>query len=107
MSIPDTLGYLDQGINTFTRKSEIEPQIALYNRVEGIWLDQFKKNWVTGTIIKKLQYDRKQVCIVSPELHNRQYETYWKMIKETINTESKKIMLCTDYPNKAKEFFDD
>ena len=50
--------------------------------------------------IKNILNQDKEVCIVSPDLHKREYKKVWNIYRN-ING----IMLCTDYPMEAKEFF--
>lgn len=106
MSIPDTIGYLNKGYKVFTRQSEYEQTPSFIDIVDGIWLDEFITHWIKiGTIKNQIENDRK-VCIVSPELHKRNYLTEWENYKEMFKIiSSEKIMLCTDLPEKAKEYF--
>lgn len=106
MSIPDTIGYLKKGLKTFTRQSEYEEYPAFLDQSEGIWMDEFNKHWISHEAIKKHIQNDKKVCIVSPELHKRDKSTEWanyKVISGLIST--KKIMICTDLPEEAKEYF--
>lgn len=107
MSVPDGLLYLDLGFKVFTRQSEFEPSPAFYKKATGVWLDEFYSHFIDKKLIKNHLENDKSVCIVSPELHKREYLKEWHEYKEIISDlNSDKIMLCTDYPDKAKEFFD-
>lgn len=108
MSVPDGLLYIKKGFCTFTRHSEYEPIPPYYTEADGIWIDQFFENWISKETIKKHLDNNKQICIVSPELHNRDYTAEWKKYKQ-IEKELRisNIMLCTDYPEKAREYFGD
>jgi hypothetical protein len=106
MSIPDTIGYLNKGYKVFTRQSEYEQTPAFVDIVEGIWLDEFISNWVKICTIKNHIENNRKVCIVSPELHKRNYLSEWANYREMFKTiSSNKIMICTDLPEKAKQFF--
>lgn len=105
MSIPDTLQYIKAGFNVFSRQSEYELQVPFYNDIKGIWLDAFKNIWYDADLIKKHLNNGKQVCIVSAELHNRDYLSHWKLIKSWDFIENNNLILCTDYPEEAKIFF--
>lgn len=108
MSVPDTLIYLDLGFKVFTRQSEFEPNPAFYERASGIWLDEFYSHFINKNLIKTHLENNKTICIVSPELHKREYLKKWQEYKNIIkDLNSNNIMLCTDYPDKAKEFFND
>lgn len=107
MSIPDALVYIDLNFNVFTRQSEYEINPSFYNKACGIWMDEFYSHWIDENILKKHLNNNKLVCIVSPELHKRDYEKEWQEYK---NMDKKydfgdRVMICTDYPEKAKEFF--
>ena len=106
MSVPDSLGYLKQNMKVFTRESEYESIPSFYEESHGIWLDEFKGHWITKDIIKKHIDYNKQVCIVSPDLHKRDYKKEWQDYKN-IEKELKinNLIICTDFPEEAKEFF--
>jgi len=106
MSVPDGLGYLKQNIKAFTRESEYETVPSFYDEACGIWLDEFQGHWITKEVIEKHIKNDKQICIVSPDLHKREYKKEWQHYKE-IEKELgvSNIMICTDYPEEAKEFF--
>ena len=106
MSIPDSLGYLKNNFNIFTRQSEYEPSPAFYEYSAGVWLDEFNKHWINKKIIGKHIKAGKKICIVSPELHGRDYKKEWSDYKE-IETELKyqEMMICTDLPELANNFF--
>lgn len=106
MSVPDALGYLKQDLKTFTRQSEYEKEPSFYNKAIGIWLDEFHDHWVTKNVIETHLNNKKQICIVSPDLHKRNYMSEWahyKQIEQELGINN--LMLCTDYPEIAKEFF--
>ena len=105
MSIPDGLIYLKQDFKMFSRQSEHEMLPALYDVVEGVWLDEFHSHWINKDIIEKHLINNKKLCIVSPELHKRQYKSEWEDYKYINNNFRESIMICTDYPEEARSFF--
>jgi glycerophosphoryl diester phosphodiesterase len=106
MAVPDGLAYIKSGIKTFTRQSEYEPVPSYYNLANGIWLDEFNDHWLTNEIIEKHISLGKFVCVVSPELHNRSPEPEWEQYKELEKKIGKdKLMICTDFPERAFEVF--
>jgi len=107
MSVPDTIGYMDAGINFFSRQSEYEPQPAFYSQCKGIWLDCFKDIWYTDELIRNHLDSNKQVAVVSPELHKRNHLSLWLQLKENKLYRSDKLILCTDIPEQAAGFFKD
>lgn len=106
MSVPDGLGYLKQNIKAFTRESEYEKIPSFYDEACGVWLDEFQGHWITKDVIEKHIRNNKKICIVSPDLHKREYIKEWQHYKE-IEKELgiDNLMICTDYPEDAKEFF--
>lgn len=105
MSIPDTLGYLRNNMNTFSRHSEYEPIPAFYNESKGIWLDAFNLIWYDDKIILDHIRKGKKVAIVSPELHKRNHLELWEYLKINYLHQLEDIILCTDIPEDAIEFF--
>ena len=106
MSLPDALGYIKEGLKIFSRQSEYEKQPYLYKEADGIWLDEFNQHWIDEEIILKHFAEKKNICIVSPELHKRNYKEEWEHYKYiTYKFGLENLMLCTDYPVEAKTFF--
>lgn len=105
MSVPDMIGYIKEGLNVFTRQSEFETRPVLYEKSKGVWIDCFNSDWIDeSTIACHLKNDKK-VCLVSPELHNRPFEKEWERLKKMSTSASSDVMLCTDYPERARSYF--
>lgn len=104
MSVPDMRSYLDLGIPTFTRMSEVEKSPAWLDRSAGVWLDAFEYEWYTMEDVEALLRLDKRVCIVSPELHGRSYTDLWAWLKQIDNPQ---LILCTDYPDEANDYFNE
>ena len=111
MSVPDMLTYAQNDINFFIRHSEFEPIIDGINGCKGVWLDQFKSMWFNQETLKIHCNNYSHVCIVSPELHGRNYAQCWSMLRNFDNKSKGNIgsglMICTDKPILAKEFFNE
>ncbi|WP_017258037.1 PI-PLC domain-containing protein [Pedobacter arcticus] len=108
MSVPDTLGYLRSEIAFFTRESEYEKKPSFYDEANGLWLDEFKSHWIDFSTLKTHADCKKQICIVSPDLHKRPYHSEWEDYKRwDKQLKESKIMLCTDYPEEAEKFFNE
>jgi hypothetical protein len=105
MSIPETRRYIKLGYNVFGRLSEFEPELPFYNEIKGVWLDSFERIWYNEELINKHLLNGKQVCIVSAELHGRDYEEHWKYLKSFSFIENDNLILCTDHPEKARVYF--
>lgn len=106
MSIPQMIEYTDLGIKFFTRQSEYEPApVIMLDQAQGIWLDAFYDyGWITPELIQKYISLGKSVCIVSPELHQHPYKTFWDMLLHS-GVDLEDVMLCTDLPDVASDYF--
>lgn len=105
MSIPDTIGYLKKGINTFSRQSEHEPIPVFFDQCQGIWLDAFETRWFNDEIIINHIQKGKKVVIVSSELHKRNHLELWEYLKKNNIHQLENVSLCTDFPHDATKFF--
>ncbi|MBL4900972.1 MAG: hypothetical protein JKX76_15295 [Colwellia sp.] len=108
MSVPDGLQYLKHDLMSFTRESEYEKEPSFYDEAKGVWLDEFKGHWIDKKVIQKHIDNNKKICIVSPDLHKREYKKEWqdyKNIEKDLGINN--LMICTDYPEEAKEFFNE
>jgi len=105
MSIPDMVFQVKRGVRVFTGLSDIQPTPVLLDKSAGVWLDCFNSDWYRTDIIDDLIADGKSVCAVSADLHRRETGRQWEIIKSCKNIDSENLMLCTDYPEKAREFF--
>lgn len=104
MSVPDMLSYIKEDIPVFCRMSEIERTPILFEKITGVWLDSFYDVWFDSNFVENLLLEKK-VCIVSSELHGRNYENLWKMLKKIKSNDN--LMLCTDYPELAYIYFNE
>lgn len=102
MSIPEMVVQHKLGLKVFTGLSDIVPYPILQEQAKGVWLDCFNSDWFGEKEILDLLNQGKQVCVVSPDLHNREYKYIWEKYKNLSG-----FMICTDYPNEAREFFYD
>ena len=103
MSVPDMRSYFSLGIPVFTRLSEVEPAPAWLDRSAGVWLDGFESEWYQPSDILALLGAGKRVCIVSPELHRRAHLALWQRLARLAAEPN--LILCTDLPEEATEFF--
>ena len=106
MSIPDMLQWLKIGVPVYTRLSDIEPEPLLADRCAGIWLDGFHSDWWDAATIERQLEAGRRVCIVSPDLHGRDHQPVWDRLATAGLIATDDVMLCTDYPQAAKEFFE-
>jgi hypothetical protein len=109
MSVPDCLGYQRCQLPYYTRFSDIELTPSLYDKSEGVWLDNFSTGELNLAMLEKFILDGKKVSLVSPELHSFEHIKYWKSLKDFLSNKSfllnDSIALCTDFPLIAKEYF--
>lgn len=105
MSVPDLNIYIkNSNLKVFTRMSEVEKEPAWKKDADGIWLDSFGECWFDYTLLNDLLNEKKQVCVVSPELHNRDYLDFWENIKRLSYNEN--LIICTDKLSDAICYFE-
>ena len=107
MSVPDTLVSIQHRLTTFARYSEYEPENPLWDSTQGIWLDNFRTSPLNIPLIEKTINSGKRIAIVSAELHRQDCVPMWHDIARLPESVlgSDRLILCTDLPEKAKEFF--
>lgn len=103
MAVPDSLGYLARGFQTFTRHSEIEPEPPFYRRAHGVWVDCFESDWIAPEVVRRHRAAGKRVALVSPELHRRPHAGTWSRWVELAGDAD--LMICTDFPDQADRLF--
>lgn len=102
-SVPEQYIYLKRGYNIFTRSSEFEEKISFWENSRGVWLDQFTDCGHIAEILPELLDSGKTISVVSPELHKRDNTEIWKLLYQYKDRDN--LLLCTDIPEKAEEFF--
>lgn len=107
MAVPDALGYLARGLPTYTRSSEYETVPSYLDRAAGVWLDAFNGEWYEARDVEAWLAQGKAVCVVSPELHRRPHLDLWRRLRAAGLHRHAALSLCTDFPQAAKDFFDD
>lgn len=105
MSVPEALAYRCNGLRYFTRESEYEPHPPLYDSAAGVWMDMFQDDWIGPGHIARHLAAAKQVAIVSPELHHRPHEPFWARLREAGLARHSGVLLCTDLPADARDYF--
>ena len=103
MSVPDMKSYIIAKVPVFTRMSEFEREPVFFEKAAGVWLDSFESDWYDNLLIETIIKKNKRVCIVSPELHKRDHLPLWQQLLPL--AERKLLMLCTDFPKEAIQFF--
>lgn len=103
MSVCDTVLYVEKRLQTASRLSEYEKDMPFYKDSTTVWIDYFNSDGPTIQKVKDTLRDKKTACVVSPELHKRAYQIMWSQLLPYKNEET--LYLCTDYPDKAKEYF--
>ncbi len=106
MSVPQMVEFEEMGLRFFTRQSEYETEPVMYDKAAGVWVDGFHDiSWITEDLLKNHTQNGKEVCLVSPDLHhNVDYRNFWEELSR-YDLDFSKVMLCTDHPDEAKEFF--
>ena len=106
MSVPDAIASIRHGLRVFTRHSDVEPLPAFYAHAVGVWMDSFfDETWIKSDVIASHISAGKDVCLVSPELHGRPHLEFWGRLKLHPIYKSDRLILCTDHPEDAINFF--
>lgn len=107
MSMPSMYIFYKQykQINFATRQSEVEKSPIFYNNAKWLWMDELEKHWISNNIIMSHIVNKKRVCLVSPELHERKHLEVWKQYLQLPKNILKKVYICTDIPRVADNFF--
>ncbi|MGB8602335.1 MAG: hypothetical protein WCD42_09085 [Rhizomicrobium sp.] len=111
MSVPDMLSYNRLDIVTFTRHSEYENIPSRLDVCHGVWIDAFEHPWADEDKIISFLNENKTVALVSPELHGKPHREAWSVWRNALCCGGKRkfecsaVMICTDYPEDAKQFF--
>jgi len=105
MSAPDGIAYLEQGLKVFTRQSEYEREPLFYEKANGVWIDGFHSDWVDEKQIERHLNANKVVALVSSELHQRQHNPFWERLRKMSVVESDQLIICTDFPEEARDYF--
>ncbi len=106
MSAPETRRYLSAGLPVFTRQSDCEPEPLFADQAAGIWADAFGDDcWITREALLRHLDAGRRVCVVSSELHGRNPQPLWDRLQATGLTGSHELLLCTDRPAEARNFF--
>jgi hypothetical protein len=102
MSVCDTMGYIEHKFKLISRVSEYEHELPFLSKSSGIWYDMFHTNTFNEQEIISYLSQKKELCIVSPELHNRKHLTSWEQYEKI---KGYSLMLCTDRPMEANSYF--
>lgn len=109
MAAPDALPYLRLSATVFTRHSELEPVPAYYAEAQGVWMDEFAQSWISDAAMRAHVRRGKKLCLVSPELQRRPHRVTWARWRSQWRpwrpAAREKLLLCTDFPEKAAAFF--
>lgn len=106
MSVAQMVYFAERKFRFYTRHSDVETVPVLYRQAAGIWLDSFYDTaWPTPWVIREHLRRGKEVCLVSPELHQREPLPVWQTLKEQGFQTEPGLLLCTDRPDKARDFF--
>lgn len=105
MSIPDMVVQTEKGAKVFTGLSDILTRPVLLDKSAGVWLDAFKGVWYDLNTLDGLLKQGKSVCIVSDDLHGRNTDKQWQMLRQYDNIKTNSLLLCTDKPKEALAYF--
>lgn len=99
MSVPEQLHYINAGLPTYSRQSNLEPLPTLLDRSSGLWVDNFgPQEWLATQDLAKHLDAGLSVAVVSPELHGRPREAFWHDLLQPASRRMD-FAVCTDYPD--------
>lgn len=105
MSVPQMIEYSEMGLRFYTRQSEVENELVLYEKAAGVWIDGFwGTKWITEELLNHHIGNDKEICLVSPDLHKREYKVFWENLL-SYDVDFSQIALCTDFPDEAAAHF--
>lgn len=109
MSLPETVRYYRAEMVIFMRRSEFENYSNSKITTSGVWLDNFGEFNDFENALTEYLDNNFPVALVSPELHKRGFLDEWVKWKKIMKKyrENATIFICTDYPDKAFNFFKD
>lgn len=105
MSIPDHAVFVNKGLPTYSRVSDVETEILFRQSACGVWVDNFSGYFDQVSKTKELLRNGLRVATVSPELHGRPYMETWQELKRQGIHHDTNWEICTDFPKLAIEFF--
>lgn len=105
MSMPESRRYLSAGLKTFFSISEFIKGLPSSLKYDGVWLDSFNSEWFSVQLIRDWLDSGIQICIVSPELHGRPHLPLWATILDSGLHLNENLLICTDFPKVAEQFF--
>lgn len=105
MTVPEMLEYSTAGVSFYTRQSEYEETPILYDLASGVWIDYFNDDEASVKRVPEHIRNGKGVCVVSAELNGRDPSLQWELLRHLGPQYLEKIMLCTDKPMEAEQFF--
>lgn len=106
MSVPDHLAWLERDVQVHTRWSDIEPHPVLLQEAAGVWLDNMRGvPWWSPEAVEEHLAAGRSVAFVSPELHRRPHLPDWTVIRDHRWHLRHDVLLCTDFPDEAEDFF--
>ena len=104
MSAPQAVAYARSGLPILTRLSDVEHEPVLADQSRGVWVDALLGEWLNAAQVGELARLRCPLVFVSPELHGREPEPLWALLRSTL-PESADVSICTDLPAAADDYF--
>lgn len=105
MSGPELFRYVRLGHPVLARWSEYEEPRRQLELASGVWLDSMVSDSWRIDWLKANPNFQKRIFIPSPELHGRQRLEFWGWLRSDGFAKRPNLVLCTDYPYEAREFF--
>lgn len=105
-SVPDFIQLAAAGLRSFIRLSDVEADLSLQGQAGGAWLDSMYNEYFPAEKLVWAKDQFEHVAVVSPELHRRPHLDAWNQWRMNVDfAEENTLMLCTDMPEAALQFF--
>jgi hypothetical protein len=109
MSTPELVKFDRLGLKIGLRVSEFENlfgQLSITKNPAAFWIDGFRGDWWSSSILEELEKTEVKLVFVSPELHRRDPSRFWDFFVSGYQ-EGRNWYLCTDYPWEVLELMGD
>jgi glycerophosphoryl diester phosphodiesterase len=104
LSSPELMKYKAAGLKVFERFGDFDRLPDNLHNCAGLVVDVFgEKNW--NPVLENLRDEKLPLFFISPELHQQNVDSTWPIIRDFVSGYEGKVMLCTDFPERADSFF--
>jgi hypothetical protein len=109
MSVPEQFPYLRRGLLVAQRVSPFDFVPTVFDREKPAWVDSFGDSNLPVATLDTLAMRSIPIACVSTELHGREHTQMWCTLQTWLSRHTpavhSRMMLCTDFPYDAEEYF--